>query len=309
VGAAVGGLVGALVEMGVPEDQASRYAEGIRRGGTLVTVRTDDANSGRAVDIMNRYNPIDINRQTEAWQGQERSRVDDLVNPMDTDRTETEQLRYEEEAIPVTGQSPDVTIPVVEEDVRVGKREVDKGGVRISSHTSEEPFEEQVNLRSERVDVDRRPVDRPASDRDLEAFQEGTMDITEKGEEAIVQKEARVTEEIHIRKDIEETTEPIRDTVRRTQVDVERLGPEWKQNESRFQDHFQTAFGRSGHNYDYYRPAYAFGYEMAQDERFRDLDRSRFEMEARREWERRGYRTAFDDVRDAVFQAWESMRH
>jgi len=303
VGAAVGGLVGALVEMGVPEDQANRYVEGIRRGGTLVSVRTDDTNSSRAVDIMNRFNPIDINRQAREWQGQE------WAEPMETDRIETERLRYEEESIPVTGQSPDVTIPVVEEDVRVEKREVDKGGVRISSHTTEEPIEEQVNLRSERVDVERRPVDRPATDRDLEAFQEGTMDITEKGEEAIVQKEARVTEEIHVRKDVDETVETVRDTVRRTEVDVERLGPEWNRHESRFQDHFKTAFGRSGHNYDYYRLAYAFGYEMAQDERFRDLDRSRFEMEARREWERRGHRTAFDDVREAVYHAWESVRH
>jgi len=309
VGAAVGGLVGALVEMGVPEDQANRYAEGIRRGGTLVLVRTDESNSGRAVDVMNRFNPIDINRRVEDWRSHKWTRFDERAKPLEADEIEAERLRYEEESIPVTGQSPDVTIPVVEEDVRVGKREVERGGVRISTYTTEEPFEEQVNLRRERVDVERHPVDRPATDRDIEeAFKDRTMDVTEKGEEAMIQKEARVTEEVHVRKDVDETSETVRDTVRRTEVDVDRLGPEWNRYETRYQEHFRTTFGRSGHDYDYYRPAYAFGYELAHDERFRDLDRSRFEMEARREWERRSNRTAWDDIRDAVYHAWESIR-
>jgi hypothetical protein len=67
--------------------------------------------------------------------------------------------------------------------------------------------------------------------------------------------------------------------------------------------------GRWERIFEYYRPAYAFGYELAQDPRFRDFEPSRFEMEARRERERRGHQTAWDDVRDAVYQTWESIRH
>jgi hypothetical protein len=66
-GGLTGGLIGALVDMGVPEDTAQYYAEGIRRGGTLVSVRTDDTMTDRAVDILNRHDPIDINERVSQW--------------------------------------------------------------------------------------------------------------------------------------------------------------------------------------------------------------------------------------------------
>lgn len=66
-GGVTGGLIGALVDAGVPEETAQYYSEGVRRGGTLVTVRTDDNMSGRAVNIMNRHNPVDINSRSAQW--------------------------------------------------------------------------------------------------------------------------------------------------------------------------------------------------------------------------------------------------
>jgi hypothetical protein len=73
-GGVTGGLIGALVDLGVPEETAEYYAEGVRRGGHLVTVRTDDHMTDRAVDIMNRHNPVDVNERAtqwrqEGWQG------------------------------------------------------------------------------------------------------------------------------------------------------------------------------------------------------------------------------------------------
>jgi hypothetical protein len=67
VGAAVGGLVGALVEAGIPREHADIYAEAVRCGGTLVTVRTDDAFSDRVSDILNRHSPVDIEERAESW--------------------------------------------------------------------------------------------------------------------------------------------------------------------------------------------------------------------------------------------------
>jgi hypothetical protein len=66
-GGVTGGLIGALVDMGVPEETAGYYAEGIRRGGTLVTVRTEDNMAESARDIMNHHNPIDINERATQW--------------------------------------------------------------------------------------------------------------------------------------------------------------------------------------------------------------------------------------------------
>ena len=112
-------------------------------------------------------------------------------------------------------------IPIVEERLVVGKREVDRGGVRVRSYVVETPVSEQVSLREENVDVQRRTVDRPLTDAD-DAFRERTIEMTETGEEAVVGKQAVVTEEIGLKKDVGQRTEEVRDTVRHTEVEVER---------------------------------------------------------------------------------------
>ena len=112
-------------------------------------------------------------------------------------------------------------IPVVEERLRVGKRETTHGRVRIRSYVVETPVQEQVTLREERVHVERRPVDRPVGAADNAQFRERTIEATETGEEAVVSKEARVKEEVVVRKEAEERTQTVSDTVRRTEVKVE----------------------------------------------------------------------------------------
>jgi len=116
----------------------------------------------------------------------------------------------------------ETTIPVIEEELQVGKREVERGGVRVESRVEEKPVTEQVQLREEHVHVERRPVDRPVTAGD-EAFREGTLEVTERGEEAVVSKTARVVEEVVVGKQVEERTETITDTVRRTDVDVQEV--------------------------------------------------------------------------------------
>ena len=111
-------------------------------------------------------------------------------------------------------------IQAAEEQLGVGKREVGRGGVRVRSYVTERPVEEQVELRQERVTVERRPVDRELAPGEA-AFQERTIEAVERGEEAVVSKTARVTEEIGIRKDVERETETVRDTVRKQEIEVE----------------------------------------------------------------------------------------
>lgn len=116
----------------------------------------------------------------------------------------------------------EAVIPVAEEELRVGKREVEKGGVRVTSRVTETPVEEEVRLREEHVNVERRPVDRPLSSAD-NAFREGSIEVTERAEEAVVAKDARVVEEVVVSKDVNERTERVRDTLHRTDVDVQKV--------------------------------------------------------------------------------------
>ena len=111
-------------------------------------------------------------------------------------------------------------VQAAEEELRVGKRDVGRGSVRVRSYVTERPVEEQVELRQERVTIERRPVDREASTR-RGCVPERTIEAVERGEEAVVSKTARVTEEIGLRKDVEHETETVRDTVRKQEIEVE----------------------------------------------------------------------------------------
>jgi len=128
------------------------------------------------------------------------------------DRTHTRTLE--------AGQT--VAIPVTEEQLQVGKREVQGGGVRVHTEVTERPVEEQVSLREEHVKVERRPVNRPATDADFDKAA-ATIEATEKREVAVAAKHARVTEEVVVGKEAAQRTETVRDTVRRTDVEVEQI--------------------------------------------------------------------------------------
>lgn len=67
IGAATGGVLGALVGWGIPEAEAEYYAEGVRRGGTLVGVKVNEAHVNNVIDILNDHNPIDVEQRSEYW--------------------------------------------------------------------------------------------------------------------------------------------------------------------------------------------------------------------------------------------------
>ena len=114
-------------------------------------------------------------------------------------------------------------IPIIEENLEVGKREVNTGGVRLRSRIVERPIEESIRLREERVNVERNTVDRPATDADFSNFEERDIEMVERAEVPVVNKQARVVEEVSLNKEVEERSETISDTVRRTEVDVDDL--------------------------------------------------------------------------------------
>lgn len=318
IGAAAGGLLGALVDAGIPDEQAGYFAEGVKRGGTLVTLQASDQMANRAVDIMNRHNPVDVNKRASEWRsdrtmGEGMGTMASSSMDLDRDRMRDMDTRMDREIH--TGEELD--IPVVEEEMRVGKREVESGGVRIHTYTEEKPVEETVELRDEHVEVERRPVNRPASEADFDAFSEGTIEIDETHEEAVVDKRANVVEEVHVRKDVDTHEETIRDTLRRKDVEVEHLSGSdrtlynydeaYAEYEPMFRSHYDNAFTTSGYTYDDFVPAYRYGYTLANDDRFRNRTWSEIEMDARRDWERSNPDSAWDQFKDAVRHAWHEV--
>ncbi len=231
IGATAGGLISGLTRLGVPEEDANYYAEGVRRGGTLVSVEASDERAEAAVRIMKQHGAVEIDKRaaewrSEGWSGFDASATETAFNAFagggrtNTDETEVtaEHRRLAAAPRPAQGQ---VAVPVVEEQLQVGKREVERGGVRVETHVTEKPVEENVELREEHVNVERRPVDYTFHGTESEAFKESLVEIREAYEELVVKKKARVVEEVVVNKDVEQRTETVRETLRRTDVNVE----------------------------------------------------------------------------------------
>jgi hypothetical protein len=94
VGGAAGGLVGALAGAGVPEHDAQFYAEGVRRGGTLVTARVDDARAATARDILQRYKSVDPAVRGAAYRESGWTSFDEKAPPYTADQVAAERARY-----------------------------------------------------------------------------------------------------------------------------------------------------------------------------------------------------------------------
>jgi uncharacterized protein (TIGR02271 family) len=322
-GAATGGVVAGLVDLGMSEEEAGYYAEGIRRGGTLVTLMVDrDEHVSRAEEIMNRYSPIDLDNRSEQWRTEGWTGYDVNAEPY-TGSTMTSGMTSSA-SMAASGSSREVQpgeqvkMDVIEEDLQVGKRAVEGGKVRVRSVIEETPVQEDVTLREEHVTVERRPVDRPASEADINAFREKTVEVTERREEPIVRKEARVVEEVVIGKEVTEHTETVSDTVRRTDVQVEGAATTGMQSgttyrpytdyETSFRTHYNTTYGSSGYSWDQYNPAYRYGYTLATTDRYRDYDWDRLEPEARRYWDERNPNT-WEQFKDSIRHAWNDVRN
>ncbi len=112
---------------------------------------------------------------------------------------------------------------MIQEEFAVGKREVERRGVRVRSRIVERPVEEAVRLRGERVSVERRPVNRPVTDEDIRLFREGTFEVTERAEVPVVANRRASVEEVSVNKEVGERTETVGDTVIRTDVEVEEV--------------------------------------------------------------------------------------
>ncbi len=189
---------------------ASRnYSEVARDTEGIVTVQTDtQEKANQAAQILDNNGAIDVEERAAQYR----------QNYAETSETTTTQGTADR-----TTNVGEITIPVVEENLQVGKRTVETGGVRVRSRIIEKPVEETLRLREEHVVVDRRPVNRAATAADFDNFKEGDIEIIERAEKAVVGKEARVVGEVAIGKTIQEHDQTITDTVRKTQVDVEKL--------------------------------------------------------------------------------------
>jgi uncharacterized protein (TIGR02271 family) len=310
-------LRGALERSGFPADLADRYAAGVERGGTLESLVVPDSEADRVVAAMKRRSAAEDRGERTTSEPREealrqeaatatareelaaRERERDLERGRERDR-ELERERERERTMATGDGSAARTettrasnemrgleadqewrIPIVREELKVGKRAFERGGVKIAVHVVQKPVTEQVHLRESRVEIERRTVDRPISG-DVAGFQDQMIEVSEEGEETVVSKQARVVEEVIVHKHVTDRIETVNDSLRTTEVDFGRLGAF---DTTRFRDHF----GRMGTSGEYgdYEPAYRFGSQLkGRWEEIEDSARSRWESQRPGTWER-----------------------
>jgi stress response protein YsnF len=274
---------------GIPDDEASYYVDGLNSGGALVSVRAEESDTDTAVEIMNRY----------ANTGAGDTSYD---TDYDSARTDADLETADYSTARSTSVDDEAHLDVVEERLNIGKREVDRGGVRVRRVVTETPVEEQVTLHDETIEVERRAVDLDGlvvegravdlrvDGNATDLFTEQAYEFTETDEEAVVAKDTRVVEEVVVDKDVEERTETVRDTVRRADVEVEQLGG--------------TA-GSAGYDADAHT---VYGETLAGDERYAGREWVDIEADARRDWETQNRGSNWDDARDSIRTSWERAR-
>lgn len=200
--------------LNLPDDEASTYRQAVGQGHYIVSAEVEDDQIDATAEIMRHPEQgVDIDSyETDYRAGPEYAAAGAApATATDPDQAATGSTEGEQ------------VIPVAEERLTVGKRTVEHGSAHVRTYVQEVPVEERVRLREERLSVDRRPVNETVSGADAEKlFQDRDIDVTTRSEEAVVTKEAVITEEVVIGKEVTEHEEVVEETVRKTEVEVDK---------------------------------------------------------------------------------------
>jgi len=232
------------------------------------------------------YGTIDRYDDQYAYVGERKIPVS-AFERMDKDRlyvgTQGRQYFETNDRMADTGE---VRVPVMEERLNVEKRQGEMGAAEIRKTVETEQVNVPVELRHEEVTINRVDVkDRPVAAGDLDAaFEEGTIRVPVRGEEAVVQKEAFVTGEVVVGREVKTERQTISDTVRKERVNVDE---NYQRDRAGFEKHFGAKRSKLGTAADTRtfadaEPNYRRGYESANDERYAGRDFADVEPELRK---------------------------
>jgi uncharacterized protein (TIGR02271 family) len=315
---------------------AARYSTAVAGGQHVLTLTTDsEPEVERAADVIERFGPIDIDERhdlagnaaslgasayqqpassstLQAGSMQSGTQAGNLSGNLSDSNLRTDSLQRDT-AVERSGKT---AIPVVQEEMQIGKRAMERGGVRVFSRMVETPVNETISLREEHVSVERRPVDQPINPADVTAFKDKTIEVRETAEEAVVQKTARVVEEVVVGKEVSQRQQNIKDTVRHTEVEVQQLQGSATgtglglDDDTYYRNDWQTNYASQGGTYDDYAPAYRYGNEMRRDARYRGRNWDDVESDLRSDWTTRygaSGASTWEKMKAAVRSGWNRI--
>jgi hypothetical protein len=327
IGAAAGGIIGALVGAGIPEEDAGFYAEGIRRGGTLVLVKASDDMADRAYDAMRRYGAVDVDERSGSWRESGWKTFDQNAGPYsgstDVDDKWERSSKVGTTGGAVAGAATGAAIGSVAGPVgtAVGgvAGAVTGAGVGAAGDVVGESMEEgDYSTTGRSRDFD---TSTTTSRTDYSTSSTGSTDIDDKWERSSKAGTAggavagAATGAV-----IGAAGGPIGMAVGGVagaatgagigaagDVAGETAEDAYSRYDNDFRTHYQSTATTSGYTYDQYAPVYRYGYGLANDPLYRDRDWSTIETDARSRWEERNPGT-WEQFKDSVRYAWDKAR-
>jgi uncharacterized protein (TIGR02271 family) len=260
------------------------YLEGVRQGSTIITANVSNSAVARAAEIMSNFKMVNIAERAA-------------------------QLKASNANLALADPARDENvIEVIEEDLQVGKEQVERGRMRIYNVVTEREVQEDVKLRDETIKIQRRPVNRDVKIND-DLFKARSFEMVEMDEIAKVSKTARVVEEVSIGKEAVEKIETIKETLRRQDVQIEEVPAvrSFAEYDSDFNTFYSTNLADKGVSYAELKPAFTYGYDLATREPFRSSPWSAVEADAQRIWEEKNPGT-WEQNKAVVKYAWERVR-
>jgi stress response protein YsnF len=283
------GLSGLLTNYGFSPELVDHYTRAVRQGETLESLVVEDKDADRAVSIMTRHAALYGGDQGAGA----REDLSAKKVGIGAAAAGVAARRSHFDGEPEQGER---TIPILREEIRVGKRDVERAHVHVGVHVAERPINEKVSLREEHVEIERRATNRTPRADEI-SFKDAALDITEYGEEPVICKEVKVVEEVVVKKTLGGRDEAIRDTVRNTYVDV----AEDRFDKSLYQKHF-ASLGAKG-KFEEHVPAYELGHSLrGAGSRWEDI-----ETKARSDWESKRPGT-WETVKESVRHAFSRGR-
>jgi len=282
VGAVTGGLVGALTGLGIPEAEAGYYAEGVRRGGVLVTAQVPEDSVNWAMDILDRYNPVDIEERVGLWKQRGWSNFDPNAPSYTVDSLNQERAAY---------RADDTT-----QSHSRGWPEVEPPAGEVEADLSTDP-----NYGSRGWPE----VEPPAGERDT-SYGSTTQPVDSSGWTEIEPPAGEV--------EIDPSANPNYGSRGWPEVassaeddDDNYFDNEYSFYETGYRQHYDTNFANSGYTYEQYTPAYRYGYDLAVHPSYSNYSWVEVESAAQRSWEETNQGT-WDQFKDAVRHAWERVK-
>jgi uncharacterized protein (TIGR02271 family) len=200
------GLWRRLFGENVWDHEAAVYGDTLDKGGAVLVARVPDDQVARTMALLDVHKPLDIHDAA--------AKIGEKV-PVEAKALVTPPIAKADAKDPET-------LRLAEEQLNVGKRLFETGTTRIRRFVTERPVEQQVSLHEEHAEVVRKAISDPSFVADID-WSDRAYEVTETAEQAVVSKSARVVEEVTLRKTGSDRVETVKDTVRRQQVEVEKV--------------------------------------------------------------------------------------